>query len=233
MATKISTVRAELARFVEHAGRARRGEHEDVLDPLLRPRLADECPDHAGPGTALIGVSPHTERMVGDGEHRVVARRVAVRPHRRAGEIAGELPGPQPDHLLVGAAVRAQQPAGEATVGAHLQPGRQGGVGAEVLGERRHVHLVGGGDEHDPMALRAVPRQSCRRVGTHPAGGDDAGEGASLVGDARPHGRPCRAARCRRRLGPVAVSVHTGGEQCARLLRQPDARAPLGRHRDG
>ena len=35
--------------LVEDAGRARGGEHEDVLQPLLRPSLLEQRPQHAAP----------------------------------------------------------------------------------------------------------------------------------------------------------------------------------------
>ena len=92
-ATKTSSVRRSAAPVVEHAGRAGRGEHEDVLDPLPRPGRAHQrrgsrgiLPDRADRATgARVGA-------VGQGEVRTHSDRrlPSVRRAHRRPWVSGE-----------------------------------------------------------------------------------------------------------------------------------------------
>ena len=243
-ATNASSVRPSSRPVVEHAGRAGRGEHEHVLQPLLR---AGRC----GAGRAIsrrvvtaVGgtASERVRRPRRDGRRRRAARgrrpsRRRPRARRRRGRRGARRATRAGGATFSGArqlpptSSPVQRPSAStaSSVAEHAVDAERVGRAAEVGAERRR-------HEHDRVALLAVPAQPGRRVsgrshgaaivaGERRAGGLDVGDraaGEHGVGGAAPSAR----SRSRRASGRRRPRRDAGASRA-------DERAPCRRRAAG
>jgi hypothetical protein len=106
--------------------------------------------------------------VVGPGEQRLVARRVAVGPQLDVvpRPVPGVEPRGEPRHLLGAARVEpADNLAGEPAVGTGHQLDRQRRVYPEVDGQRPEVGTEGRRDDHRGVPLTRVPPQPLEQLG--------------------------------------------------------------------